>query len=460
MLTRVISAIVSLFCVASAQDLKVFFGNLHSHTSYSDGSGKPADAYRHARLKARIDFLAISEHNHTQAESGAASDRKDGILIAKDHSLYTGPKLAALIPAARKATVSGKFLALYGQEFSSISKGNHVNVFDVDKVIDVKNGDFKGLVQWLAANPDSTGQPPVIQFNHPELFSDDAIEYGADDFDTPAEWISEIGKFVRLVEIVNGPAMTKTPAEAPRAEEDDFMRILNLGFRVAPTADQDNHYFTWGDASPARTGVVAAELTKPAILEALRRRHVYASEDSNLRMVFRVNGNLMGEVIAPPALNQELSIEFTVTDDDEPDAHYEIDVLSDTGPGGESARVIETVTFDGDSTVPVLIEDIRFVGEGQYLFFRVRQFSEDGGADRVWTAPVWFDSLAGATALAASAPAAPDLTPEAIASRRSKLFHISEDCVDARRIKPANRLSGDAARRGRRRHQDCPRREP
>jgi hypothetical protein len=27
----------------------VFFGNLHSHTKYSDGTGLPEDAYQHAR---------------------------------------------------------------------------------------------------------------------------------------------------------------------------------------------------------------------------------------------------------------------------------------------------------------------------------------------------------------------------------------------------------------------------
>jgi len=64
---------------ASAQELQVFFGNLHSHTSYSDGTGTPEEAYRHARDVARLDFLAITEHNHDQAGR-----------IANDHSLYNG----------------------------------------------------------------------------------------------------------------------------------------------------------------------------------------------------------------------------------------------------------------------------------------------------------------------------------------------------------------------------------
>jgi len=59
----------------------VFFGNLHSHTSFSDGSGTPAQAYKRARDVAKLDFLAITEHNHSKAEDGIDDDdpRKDGL---------------------------------------------------------------------------------------------------------------------------------------------------------------------------------------------------------------------------------------------------------------------------------------------------------------------------------------------------------------------------------------------
>ena len=55
-----------LVCVRSAEQaihppapLNVYFGNLHSHTAYSDGTGTPREAYDHARTQGRIDFLAI-----------------------------------------------------------------------------------------------------------------------------------------------------------------------------------------------------------------------------------------------------------------------------------------------------------------------------------------------------------------------------------------------------------------
>ena len=44
-----ILALSEVWPVAQA-DVVVFFGNLHSHTGLSDGSGTPAEAYEHAML--------------------------------------------------------------------------------------------------------------------------------------------------------------------------------------------------------------------------------------------------------------------------------------------------------------------------------------------------------------------------------------------------------------------------
>ena len=65
---------------ASAQE-RVFFGNLHSHTSYSDGSGTPREAFQYARMTAGIHFLALTEHNHAEAVGD------DGIGIATNPAL-------------------------------------------------------------------------------------------------------------------------------------------------------------------------------------------------------------------------------------------------------------------------------------------------------------------------------------------------------------------------------------
>jgi lamin tail-like protein len=371
---------------------QVFFGNLHSHTSYSDGSGTPAQAYGLARDVAHLDFLAITEHNHRQADG--PGDRKDGLLIATKPSLYSGPQAEALIPTANRFTEDGRFVALYGQEFSTISTGNHVNVFEINEIINVPNGAFDQLIDWLRTRPDPQGRPILIQLNHPSLLSD-AKEYGADDFASVSAWVAALAPHAALIEVLNGPALERTighrSAEVMQA---DFLYYLNLGFRLAPTGDQDNHYKTWGTITDTRTAVIAPTLTRAALLDALHNRQVYATEDRNLKLIAMVNNRLMGSIVQPPASGSALDITLSIVDADEPNASYRIDVLADSAPGGAVAGVTEVFTVEGNSPPgqPYHLEGVQFQGPGEYLILRVRQFSEDGQDDRAWTAPIWFES--------------------------------------------------------------------
>lgn len=69
-----LAAAVLLSTLASAQDsaepYRVYFGSLHAHTRYSDGSGTPAEAFTYARDTGKLDFMAVTEHNHKGAEAG------------------------------------------------------------------------------------------------------------------------------------------------------------------------------------------------------------------------------------------------------------------------------------------------------------------------------------------------------------------------------------------------------
>ncbi|HBF38652.1 MAG TPA: hypothetical protein DDW50_15205, partial [Firmicutes bacterium] len=41
---------------------QTYFGYLHAHTSFSDGSGTPEEAYQYAREIGKLDFFAITDH--------------------------------------------------------------------------------------------------------------------------------------------------------------------------------------------------------------------------------------------------------------------------------------------------------------------------------------------------------------------------------------------------------------
>jgi hypothetical protein len=381
----VVWAMATLRAEESAGKVHVYFGNLHSHTSYSDGAGTPEKAFLYARDVAKLDFLAVTEHNHLLGGSTAALPQRE--------ALYGGPGKDALIPVAQRLTSDGKFVALYGQEFSTMSKGNHVNVFDVPNVIDTASGDFAGLLKWMHAHPDSTGKMGVLQLNHPALGRPGKnaigrLEFGRDDFTDDAGWVREMGAAASLVEVLNGEPPLKTPSSrAPQVMELFYQIFLQLGFHVAPSGDQDNHHVTWGTATEARTGIIAPALTTKDLLEAMRARHVYATEDKNLRVIARVNGHLCGDILTAP--EKAATIEIQIEDADEPKADYTVEVFEGK-IGGPIATVVRTQEFHGNTPAGA-ITGVRLDQDKQYVFLRVTQ--KGTVTDRVWTAPVWLQTV-------------------------------------------------------------------
>jgi arabinogalactan endo-1,4-beta-galactosidase len=371
--------------VPAATGVAVYFGNLHAHTAISDGTGTPAQAFAFARDVAKLDFMAIAEHNHLMGGEKATA--------AKRRQLYVADEANGLVPVARRFTEDGKFVAIAGQEFSSMSKGNHVNVFDVDEPIDptdVPNGDFAGLLKWLDKHRDSSGKPAVMQLNHPMLGRPgktiEANEYGRDDFGDDAGWIKAMGGATSLIELLNGEGKAGS-RRSPQIMDRHYLLYLRAGFRVAPVGNQDNHKTDWGTSTETRTGVIAPALTRAALIDALRSRHAYATEDANLRVIVRVNGKLAGDVLDSPG---EATIAYEIRDADESFATYTIDVYRGT-VGGELASIVKTV--EGVRATPPgvanVLDGIR-LDAGQYLFVRVTQHDES--SDRTWTAPVWVDA--------------------------------------------------------------------
>ena len=105
-----VSCLLCLCALPGSAELKPYFGLLHSHTSYWDGVGTPDEAFDYARNTAKLDFFAVTDHNH------AAAPGNDGVYLTPQ--LYQKTQ-----QAAKSHTKSGTFVALCGQEFSTISSG-------------------------------------------------------------------------------------------------------------------------------------------------------------------------------------------------------------------------------------------------------------------------------------------------------------------------------------------------
>ncbi len=489
-----------LLCIslqAQAQDTtyKVYFGLLHAHTLICDGSGTPEEAYKMAK-SAGLDFFALTPHNHGEAESGA-KERKDDVLIAYDHKLYNGTSnvtvtrkwkengryysgqvsVKPLIRAAREAT-DKKFVALYGQEYSTISSSNHVNVLGIDHVIEVANGDFKGMINELDRIKQTGAFVPVMQLNHPNVSADlfhstgggdeeggghSFNDYGIDAGDLGPhfkDWVKAMAPYTHLIEVLSGPAMAKERAENYnyKDHENDYYFYLKQGLHVGPSAGQDNHYKTWGTVTDARTGIVALDLTEGTIYDAFRKHRTFVTEDKNMSVVLYVNKALMGASINATK-GTELDIKVLIRDADEPHADYDVMIYSGEVMPEQSTAATHSKAADGmEMKVTVhgnglhSIKGTTSSGTSSFYYVKVVQ----GKKDHAWTAPLWVnENKPGHAATSVTTSSAIHTATSAkyywSASASSKVYHIAS-CADVSRIKPANLQSGSTPPAGRTQH--------
>ncbi|MFC7670672.1 hypothetical protein ACFQT0_27285 [Hymenobacter humi] len=80
-----------------------------------------------------------------------------------------------------------------------------------------------------------------------------------------------------------------------------FQTLLAKGYLVGVTLDHDNHNTTFMRTTPARLVVLAPALTKADVMDALRQRHFYASDDWNAEVTFTLNSQPMGSIYADQA---------------------------------------------------------------------------------------------------------------------------------------------------------------
>ncbi len=339
----------------------VYFGNLHSHTGYSDGQLTPADAYAFARNTAPtpLDFLAVTDHNH----SGA------GMSL---------PNYALGLAQADAANDDGNFVAIYGQEWGFAANG-HVNILQAPTLfgwesgnydVFVAEGDYASLYTAVVANPPAS-YPVVLLWCHPAASDFANLQVTADGLAS-----------VHLLCLTNGPAFSTATNESDVGNtgfDDVFYDALRKGYRVSPTADQDNHNVTWGASTQSRTGVHANTKTKAAILDALAAGHNYATQDHNARVDFTADGHGMGEAFTATS---GVRIAARVTDPDLGDTVSLIELFR----GIEGVSSSTRVAWNADNNELHWRELEEFAaGTEVHYTLRIRQADNHS----IWTGPAY-----------------------------------------------------------------------
>ncbi len=378
---------------ASGLPYTIWYGNLHSQTNHSDGGGDlatchgeqnpqsspygPADAYLYA-MNRGLDMLMTSEHNHMFDGSTGTNASANP---ATAHNLFaSGLQAAATFHAAHP-----DFLSIYGQEWGVINNGGHMNIFNADGLIEwEKNsagqliGDYeiaKGDYGSLYTLMKSKGW--IGQFNHPAQSGQ--FNVGGTDFGYTADG----DQVMVLAEVLNSSAFSVNTTESETSRpnyETAFNTILERGYHVAPSSDQDNHCANWGASFTNRTGVLiptGTALNLDSFLDALRARRVFATEDKTAQIVLTANGHVMGERFSN-------SGPLTLT----------VDYASSSGQTVQRVQLFEgvpgsngTVSSPSETSTTTVTPTA-----GDHFYFA--KITQANGL-RLWSAPVWVTEVSG-----------------------------------------------------------------
>lgn len=351
-----------------------YFGQLHSHTQYSDGAGSLESALDYVKNLpeiANVDFVAFTDHSNYFDKSGAANP--EGALYdmslasAASQNLWNEYKNAV---AAFNKENAGSMVAIAGFEMTWSGGPGHINTFNTPGIVSRNNTTLNnktkdaGLQAYYKLLSQTEGVDSISQFNHPGTTFGNFIDFGY--------WDAVVDTRMYMVEVGNGEGQIGAGGYYPSYEQ--YIMALDKGWHVAPTNNQDNHKGRWGNANDARDVILTDDFSESGIYAALRARRMYATEDKNLELDYTVNGNMMGSIIDVP---EKLNFEISFNDPDRTDSIAKVELVVNSGK----------VAYTWDSAADLTKGSVSVELAPEYTYYFVRVTEADG--DLAVTAPVW-----------------------------------------------------------------------
>ena len=354
---------------------QLYFGQLHSHTQYSDGSGtlnSALDYIDNLPESANIDFVAFTDHSNYFDSKTNPNDKAalyDTTLVNDsdaNHSWATYKKTVADFNESHS-----NLIALAGFEMTWSGGPGHINTFNTPGIVSRNNKELNskendaGMKAYYALLSQEEGADSISQFNHP------GKTFGT--FKDFSYWDPAIDSRMYMVEVGNGEGQIGAGGYYPSYSE--YIKALDKGWHLAPTNNQDNHKGKWGNANDARDVILTDDFTEQGIYRAIRAMRVYATEDKNLEITYTVNGHQLGSIITEKP--EKLNVSVTVYDPDETDSIVKVELVANSG--------IVAHTWSDPTELASGKVEAKLDPKYSYYFVRVTE----GDGDLAVTAPVW-----------------------------------------------------------------------
>jgi hypothetical protein len=337
---------------AGGRSLRIFRADLHRHTELSGdgaGDGSLEDLYRYEMNAADLDVGHVGDH-----QMGADVEYY-WWMTQKSNDLYTVP---------------GRFLALYGYERSVWWPNGHRNVIWAERghpVLRIGPEEAKGGV-----NSGPILYPYLKQTRGLATSHTSATEQGTD-------WRDNDPELEPIVEIYQGFESSYEHAGAPRSWDPQRSKPVHQGqrpegfvwnawakgYKLGVQASSDHV-----GAHTAYANIIAPDFTRHSLVDAMRRRHTYASTDLII-LDFRMDDHLMGDSFTTQSLPR-ISVKIAGTA-----PIKQVDLIKNNtylltrNPGTEeyAFQYVDNTLAKGES------------------YYYVRVLQSDG--ELAWSSPIW-----------------------------------------------------------------------
>lgn len=307
-------------------------GQIHSHSNYSDGVGNAAGAYAFARDTSKADFFGLTDHANYLDEK----------------------KWSELTAIADVFNKTDKFITIPGFELtwdSSMGWWGHINSFNTGWIESKRNNSSVNLPNYykrLSNTPQS-----FSQFNHPGFLWGDFAKYGY--------YNKEADEAIDLMEV-------KT------LEQDaEYAMALDKGWHISPCNNEDNHSGNWAATSNS-TVVLAPRLTRENLMAAVKQNRTYATQDKNLKIIYKINNEIMGATLNNP---EKLSVSIKAS---HPSQNIGTITVFADGHSIVTSGYFDTTEAEWNFELPALYS---------YYYIRIDMPNSKFAV----TAPVWVENL-------------------------------------------------------------------
>lgn len=338
-----------------SEPLNIYYGDIHGHTWASDGMGDVDEWYFLRRDYYEHDFASLTDHDTFVGQS-IPSGHFDFQKAMTEHF-----------------NQDGRFATIFGQEYTTARYPKGVG----HKCIYSTNQDI-----------------PLFDHDKPEYENTAKLYAAAKKWNalviphhvgwTGSDWENFDPELQPLVEIISNHGrmefMGNRPIPHRGGMRGHFVQdVLAKGLRVGIIGGSDAHGLIWHHGMAYKrdsnaTGlacVLAPELTRQAIFDALRKRRCFGTTGIKPSIDFRINGHLMGEEIETK--ESKVSVSAAVA------ARNDIKWLTVV----KNNKDIYEYGGEGYTTRFTFTDEME-PGES-YYYLRV----EFEGTEMAWTSPIW-----------------------------------------------------------------------